>query len=88
MDTTFPRLLAHHARHRPGDAALREKEYGIWQTITWADMAKMVEHMACGLHQAGLTRGEHVVVVGVFGAGGGRREWWWWWTAVVERGCG
>ena len=43
---------------------MREKEYGIWQTITWADMAKMVEHMACGLHQAGLTRGEHVVVVG------------------------
>src|SRR6478609_5642060 len=27
-------------------------------------MAQLVEHMACGLHQAGLTRGEHIVVVG------------------------
>jgi long-subunit acyl-CoA synthetase (AMP-forming) len=43
---------------------MREKEYGIWQTISWQDMANMVAHMACGLHQAGLKRGEHMVVVG------------------------
>jgi long-chain acyl-CoA synthetase len=43
---------------------MREKEYGIWQTINWQDMATMVIHMACGLHQAGLKRGEHMVVVG------------------------
>jgi long-chain acyl-CoA synthetase len=43
---------------------MREKEYGIWQSITWQDMADMVKHMACGLHQAGLQRGEHMVVVG------------------------
>ena len=64
MQTTFPRLLLKHAKERPSAAAMREKEYGIWQTISWADMAHMVEHMACGLHQAGLQRGEHVVVVG------------------------
>ncbi len=27
-------------------------------------MARLVEHMACGLHQAGLKRGEHMVVIG------------------------
>jgi long-chain acyl-CoA synthetase len=43
---------------------MREKEYGIWQTTTWAAMAKQVQAMACGLHQAGLKRGEHMVVVG------------------------
>jgi long-chain acyl-CoA synthetase len=43
---------------------MREKEYGIWQTISWQDMATMVANMACGLHQAGLKRGEHMVVVG------------------------
>ena len=64
MHTTFPQLLLNHARQRPDAAALREKEYGIWQTTTWAEMAQLVEHMACGLHQAGLTRGEHMVVVG------------------------
>ncbi len=64
MQTTFPRLLLKHANERPGAPAMREKEYGIWQTITWAGMAKMVENMACGMHQAGLTRGEHMVVIG------------------------
>ena len=43
---------------------MREKEYGIWQTLTWSALAQMVEHLACGLHQAGLRRDEHMVVVG------------------------
>ena len=64
MKTTFPRLLLQHAAKRGSAAAMREKEYGIWQTLTWADMAALVEHTACGLHQAGLRRGEHMIVVG------------------------
>jgi long-chain acyl-CoA synthetase len=64
METTFPRLLLQHAAQRPGDPAMREKEYGIWQTHTWAAMAQLVEQVACGLHRAGLRRGEHMVVVG------------------------
>ncbi|MBI2770300.1 MAG: AMP-binding protein [Burkholderiales bacterium] len=64
MQTTFPRLLLEHASQRPADAAMREKEYGIWQSHTWSAMALLVEHIACGLHQAGLARGEHIVVVG------------------------
>ncbi len=43
---------------------MREKEYGIWQAHSWASMATLVEHIACGLHQAGLRRGEHMVVIG------------------------
>jgi long-chain acyl-CoA synthetase len=43
---------------------MREKEYGIWQSVDWATMLQMVTHMACGLHQAGLQRGEHMVVIG------------------------
>src|SRR3569623_759174 len=64
METTFPRLLLQHAAQRPADAAMREKEYGIWQSHTWAAMAQMVEQIACGLHAAGLRRSEHMVVVG------------------------
>jgi long-chain acyl-CoA synthetase len=64
MQTTFPRLLLQHAAERPSAPAMREKEYGIWQTISWADMATLVANMACGLHQAGLKRGEHMIVVG------------------------
>ncbi|WP_374412637.1 long-chain fatty acid--CoA ligase [Hydrogenophaga sp.] len=64
MQTTFPRLLLDHAARRPTAPAMREKEYGIWQTLSWSDMAQLVEAMACGLHQAGLQRGEHLVVIG------------------------
>lgn len=64
MLTTFPRLLLKHAAERPDAPAMREKEYGIWQAHSWAAMAALVEHIACGLHQAGLQRGEHMVVVG------------------------
>ncbi|MDO8387200.1 MAG: AMP-binding protein [Polaromonas sp.] len=64
MLTTFPRLLLKHAAERPEAPAMREKEYGIWQAHSWAAMAALVEHIACGLHQAGLRRGEHMVVIG------------------------
>ena len=64
MDTTFPRLLLQHAAERPDAPAMREKEFGIWQTLTWRDLSRMVEHAACGLHAAGLLRGEHLAVVG------------------------
>ena len=64
MQTTFPQLLLQHASERPQATAMREKEYGIWQSLTWSDLAVMVEHLACGLHQAGLQRGDHMVVVG------------------------
>ena len=64
MQTTFPRLLLNHAAERPLEPAMREKEYGIWQALSWADLAGLVEQLACGLHQAGLRQGEHMVVVG------------------------
>ena len=64
MQTTFPQLLIKHAAERPDAPAMREKEYGIWQAHSWAALAKLVEQIACGLHQAGLTRGEHMVVIG------------------------
>jgi long-chain acyl-CoA synthetase len=64
MQTTFPRLLQKHASERPSAPAMREKEYGIWQALTWSDLLTLVQQLAAGLHQAGLRRGEHMVVVG------------------------
>jgi len=63
VSTTFPRLMLEHAAKRPQAPALREKEYGIWQSLSWADLATLVRHLACGLAQAGLQRGQHIVVV-------------------------
>jgi long-chain acyl-CoA synthetase len=64
MLTTFPQLLLKHATERPTAPALREKEYGIWQTHSWADLVRLVEQVAAGLHLAGLQRHEHMVVIG------------------------
>ncbi len=64
MQTTFPHLLLKHAAERPDAPAMREKEYGIWQAHSWAAMARLAEHIACGLSQAGLQRGEHMVIIG------------------------
>ena len=64
MQTTFPRRLLEHAKTRPDAAALREKEYGIWQTLTWSALALLTRQLAGGLAAAGLKRGDHIVVVG------------------------
>ena len=64
MSTTFPQLLLEHAAKRPGAPALREKEFGIWQTLSWSALADLVRTLAGGLAQAGLQRGEHLVVIG------------------------
>ena len=64
MQSTFPRLLLQHAAERPRSPALREKEFGIWQTVTWGELAQLVRELAGGLAAAGLTRDQHVVVVG------------------------
>ncbi|HWI12541.1 MAG TPA: AMP-binding protein [Burkholderiaceae bacterium] len=64
MPTTFTRLMLDHAAQRPDAAALREKDYGIWQTLSWRALATLVRELACGLADAGLRRGQHLVVIG------------------------
>ncbi|MFY7983633.1 MAG: AMP-dependent synthetase/ligase, partial [Burkholderiaceae bacterium] len=64
MASTFVQLLLEHAAQRPNAAALREKEYGIWQTTSWGALAELVEALAGGLAAAGLQRGQHIVVIG------------------------
>ena len=64
MKTTFPQLLLQHAAERPTDAALREKEYGIWQTWTWKEAAETVRHLGCGLLALGFQRGQNLALVG------------------------
>ena len=64
MATTFPRLLHQHASARPNDPALREKEYGIWQTWTWQRALDEVRWMAGGLRALGFAAGQNLAIVG------------------------
>ena len=64
METTFPRLLMRHAAERPAAPAVREKEYGIWQTRSWSQVADEVRWMAGGLASLGFTAGQNLAIVG------------------------
>jgi long-chain acyl-CoA synthetase len=61
---TFPRLLMHHARVRGDRPAMREKDLGIWQSWTWAQVADEVAAMACGLAELGFKRGDRLAIIG------------------------
>ncbi|MFI4986847.1 MAG: AMP-dependent synthetase/ligase [Alphaproteobacteria bacterium] len=61
---TFPKLLLHHAKLRPLLPAMREKDFGIWQSWSWAETLAEVSAIACGLAAAGLKRGDKLAVVG------------------------
>ena len=61
---TFPALVLHHAHVRGARPALREKDLGIWQTITWAELAGQVRELANGLASLGVQAGQHVAIVG------------------------
>jgi long-chain acyl-CoA synthetase len=64
LPDTFPRLLLHHAQWRDKHPALREKDLGIWQTWTWAEVAGEVKKLAAGLHVQGFRRGDHLAIIG------------------------
>ena len=61
---TFPRLLLVHARSRPDRPAVREKDFGIWQTWTWSRAAQEVRALACGLAALGFKRGDNLAIIG------------------------
>jgi len=61
---TLPRVLVAQARRFGGrKVALREKQYGIWQEVTWERYAAYVRAACLGLVQLGLERGDKVAVV-------------------------
>ncbi|MEQ8807192.1 MAG: AMP-binding protein [Rhodospirillales bacterium] len=61
---TFPKLLAANARIRGGKPASREKDYGIWQTWTWSEVADEIRALACGLAALGFKRGDRLAIIG------------------------
>ena len=61
---TFPKLLLEHARVRPRRPAMREKDYGIWQSWNWAEVAAEVEALTAGLAAMGFKRGDRLATIG------------------------
>ena len=61
---TFPKLLIRNALLYGTRPAMRQKDLGIWQTWTWAEVLDIVRAYAVGLHRLGLKRGETIAIVG------------------------
>jgi len=61
---TFPKLLARNAVQWAELPAYREKEYGIWQSWNWAEVAENVNALAMGYVALGLNEGDHVAIIG------------------------
>ena len=62
---TLPALLRRNAL-RLGDkkVAIREKEFGIWQSVTWKGYYENVRDFALGLHQLGFKRDDKLSYIG------------------------
>lgn len=62
---TFPKLLIDKAAEY-GDykVALREKEFGIWQSVTWRECLEHVKYFSLGLISLGLEPGDKIAIIG------------------------
>ncbi|EIE49499.1 AMP-dependent synthetase and ligase [Citreicella sp. 357] len=78
---SIPQLLQRNVSLYGGRPAWREKEYGIWQSWTWAEGADEIEAFALGLLNLGLAPGDHVAVIG-------RNRPTLYWAMVAAQMCG
>jgi len=83
IDTaTFPHLFFQQVNAHRHRIALRRKEFGIWNRITWNQYGTMVKQTAAGLIQNGLQPGDRVAILG-----DNRPEWLVCHMATMAIGC-
>jgi long-chain acyl-CoA synthetase len=61
---TFPKLVRHNAQRLADKVAIREKEFGIWQSYTWREYFEEARLIALGLASLGFARGDKTAIVG------------------------
>ena len=79
---TFPHLFFQQVNTQRDRIALRRKEFGIWNRITWDEYGKMVKKASAGLIRAGLQAGDRVAILG-----DNRPEWLVCHLATMAIGC-
>lgn len=67
---TIPRMFWNAAQQRATRICLRQKELGIWRSMTYADLAQVVREVGQGLISLGLETGECVSILS-----NTKREW-------------
>jgi long-chain acyl-CoA synthetase len=61
---SVPALLHRNAKQFANAPAYREKEFGIWQSWTWAQTEAEVEALALGLLNLGVKEGDFIAIIG------------------------
>ncbi len=79
--SSVPALLDRNARKFGSKPAFREKEFGIWQTWSWLEVAEEVRAMALGFLALGVLPGDHISVIG-------RNRPRLYWSMVAAQKCG
>lgn len=75
---TLPQMLREQARRQPAGIAVRQKDFGIWQPVSWAQYWQRACRVGLGLQAEGLFRGSRVAIVS-----DNRLEW-----LLVQLGAG
>jgi long-chain acyl-CoA synthetase len=75
---TLPQMLREQARRQPAGIAVRQKDFGIWQPVSWAQYWQRACRVGLGLQAEGLSRGGRVAIVS-----DNRLEW-----LLVQLGAG
>ena len=61
---TLPGLLIRSAGEDGSRIALREKEFGIWQELSWSEYRDRVRDFSLGLIDLGLEHGDRIAIIG------------------------
>ncbi|MBE9476253.1 MAG: AMP-binding protein [Proteobacteria bacterium] len=78
---TIPRLLVRNAEIYADKPAYREKEYGIWQSWTWAETCDEIQSLALGFLTLGVNPGDHIAIIG-------RNRPYFYWAMVAAQSVG
>ncbi len=80
--SAFPQYLLLNAERFANRPAMRHKDYGIWQSWTWAQMLEEIRSFSIGLQELGLKPGEKVAIIGA-----NRPRLYWTFCAVQALGA-
>ena len=64
MPETLPQFLSHYAQKTPDKIAIRLRDYGIWQSVTWKEYYEHVKYFSLGLVSLGLKPEETIAIIG------------------------
>ncbi len=63
LEFSIPQLLRWRVKQTPDRPALREKDFGIWNTYSWQDYYTYVNHTALGLESIGLKKNDTIAII-------------------------